>query len=218
MPVQNLRIGGRSSQAEYQFVVQGLDRPQLYEWAQKMADAMSRDPLFTDVNSDLQINATQATLVVDQDKASSLGISAAQLRSTLYAGFGSRQVSTIFGTGDSYAVVMEFDDKANWTTAELPDVRIRNSDGKLVPIGAFARIERTAGLADHQPARPAAGGDDLVQPAGRACRSATRSTRIDAAEGRAEVAGDDHHRLRRHRQDLPGFARQPGHPADRPRW
>ena len=106
---------------------------------------MSRDPLFADVNSDLQINATQATLVVDRDKASSLGISAGQLRSTLYSGFGSRQVSTIFGSGDSFAVVMEFNDKANWTTAELPDVRIRNSDGKLVPIGAFARIERTAG-------------------------------------------------------------------------
>jgi len=145
VPVQNLRIGGRSSKAEYQFVIQGLDRPQLYEWSQKMADAMGRDPLFADVNSDLQINATQATLVVDKDKASSLGISAAQLRSTLYSGFGSRQVSTIYGTGDSFSVVMEFNEKANWTTAELPDVRIRNSSSKLVPIGAFARIERTAG-------------------------------------------------------------------------
>ena len=144
-PVQNLRIGGRSSRAEYQFVMQTLDRPQLYEWSQKMADAMSRDPNFADVNSDLQINATQATLIVDNDKASSLGISAEQLRSTLYSGFGSRQISTIYATGDSFAVVMEFTDKTNWTTAELPDVRIRNSAGKLVPIGAFARIERTAG-------------------------------------------------------------------------
>ena len=74
--MQNLRIGGRSSRAEYQFVMQSLDRPQLYEWSQKMADAMSGDPHFADVNSDLQINATQATLVVDKDKASSLGISA----------------------------------------------------------------------------------------------------------------------------------------------
>jgi HAE1 family hydrophobic/amphiphilic exporter-1 len=143
--VQNLRIGGRSSRAEYQFVLQGVDRALLYEWSQKMADAMGRDPRFADVNSDLQVNATQATFVVDRDKAASLGITAAILRSTLYSGFGSRQVSTIYGTGDSFAVVMEFNEKANWTTAELPDVRIRNSDGKLVPIGAFARVERTAG-------------------------------------------------------------------------
>ena len=143
--VQNLRIGGRSSRADYQFVLQGLDRPQLYAYSQKMYEAMSADPHFADVNSDLQINATQATLVVDKDKASSLGISAAQLRSTLYSGFGSRQVSTIFGTGDSFEVIMEFSDKVNWTTTELPDVRIRNSAGKLVPIGAFARVDRTAG-------------------------------------------------------------------------
>jgi HAE1 family hydrophobic/amphiphilic exporter-1 len=144
-PVQNLRIGGRSSRAEFQFVMQGLDREQLYEWSQKMADAMGRDPHFADVNSDLQINATEATLVIDKDKASSLGISAEQLRSTLYSGFGSRQVSTIYKTGDTFSVIMEFTDKANWTTAILPDVRIRNASGKLVPIGAFARVERTAG-------------------------------------------------------------------------
>ena len=144
-PVQNLRIGGRSSRADIPVRHAEPDRPQLYEWSQKMADAMGRDPRFTDVNSDLQINATQATLVVDKDKASSLGISAEQLRSTLYSGFGSRQISTIYGTGDSFYVVMEFTDKINWTTAELPDVRIRNAQGKLVPIGAFARVERTAG-------------------------------------------------------------------------
>ena len=144
-PVQNLRIGGRSSRAEYQFVMQSLERPLLYEWSYKMADALSRDPMFADVNSDLQVNATEATLVIDKDKASSLGISAEQLRSTLYAGFGSRKVSTIYKTGDAFSVIMEFSPKANWTTAVLPDVRIRNNAGKLVPIGAFARVDRTAG-------------------------------------------------------------------------
>ena len=145
VPVQNLRIGGRSSRAEYQFVMQSLNRPLLYEASQRMAAAMGSDPHFADVNSDLQVNATQATLVVDRDKAATLGISAEQLRSTLYSGFGSRQVSTIYGTGDSFYVLMEFSPKVNWTLAELPDVRIRNSAGKLVPIGAFARVERTAG-------------------------------------------------------------------------
>src|SRR5262249_15916431 len=116
-----------------------------------MADAMAGDSHFADVNSDLQVNATEATLVIDKDKANSLGISAERLRSTLYSGFGSRQVSTIYKTGDTFSVIMEFTDKANWTTAILPDVRIRNAAGKLVPIGAFARVERTAGcLTTHQ--------------------------------------------------------------------
>jgi HAE1 family hydrophobic/amphiphilic exporter-1 len=145
VPVQNLRIGGRSSRAQYQFVMQSLDRPTLYEASQRMADAMSRDSHFADVNSDLQVNATQATLVVDRDKAATLGISSEQLRSTLYSGFGSRQVSTIYGAGDSFYVLIEFSPEINWTLAELPDIRIRNAAGKLVPIGAFARVERTAG-------------------------------------------------------------------------
>jgi HAE1 family hydrophobic/amphiphilic exporter-1 len=144
-PVQNLRIGGRSSRSEFQFVMQGLDRQQLYDASQKMADAMSRDPRFADVNSDLQVNATEATLVIDKDKANSLGISAERLRSTLYSGFGSRRVSTIYKTGDTFSVIMEFKDTVNWNTAILPDVRIRNAAGKLVPIGAFARVDRTAG-------------------------------------------------------------------------
>jgi hydrophobic/amphiphilic exporter-1 (mainly G- bacteria), HAE1 family len=84
-------------------------------------------------------------LVIDKDKANSLGISAEKLRSTLYSGFGSRQVSTIYKTGDTFSVIMEFTDKANWTPAILPDVRFRNASGKLVPIGTFARVERTAG-------------------------------------------------------------------------
>jgi hydrophobic/amphiphilic exporter-1 (mainly G- bacteria), HAE1 family len=63
----------------------------------------------------------------------------------LYSGFGSRQVSTIYKTGDTFSVIMEFTDKVNWTPAILPDVRIRNAAGKLVPIGTFARVERTTG-------------------------------------------------------------------------
>lgn len=143
--VQNLRIGGRTSRSDYQFVMQSLNRDELYAWSQKMADALNRDSLFADVSSDLQVNATEATLVVDKDKASSLGISAQQLRSTLYSGFGSRQVSTIYKTGDTFSVIIEFKDGSGWTTAALPDVRIRNNTGKLVPIGAFARVERTVG-------------------------------------------------------------------------
>src|SRR3954452_11704287 len=52
VPVQNLRLGGRSSRAEYQFVMQSLDRPLLYDWSQRITDAMTRDRKFTDVNSD----------------------------------------------------------------------------------------------------------------------------------------------------------------------
>ena len=109
-PVQNLQHRRPLSKSQYQFVRAG-PRPGRSSTTgrSKLADAMGRDPRFADVTSDLQNNAPQATLVVDRDKANSLGISADQLRSTLYSGFGIRQVSTIYATGDSYQVMVEFD-------------------------------------------------------------------------------------------------------------
>jgi HAE1 family hydrophobic/amphiphilic exporter-1 len=145
VPVQNLNIGGRASKSQYQFVMQGIDSDALYDWSRKMTDAMSRDRTFTDVTSDLQNNALQATLTVDRDKATALGISADQLRTTLYAGFGSRQVSTIYAAGDSYAVLLEFDPGRGWGPERLDTLRIRASNGTLVPLSAFATVSRTTG-------------------------------------------------------------------------
>jgi HAE1 family hydrophobic/amphiphilic exporter-1 len=145
VPVQNLRIGGRSSKSQYQFVMQGLNQEQLYSWSQKMADAMTRDRTFTDVTTDLQNNALQATLVVDRDKARSLGISADQLRSTLYSGFGTRQISTIYTTSDSYEVIVEFDPRIPWNASRLDQIYVHSETGGLIPLSTFTHVERTAG-------------------------------------------------------------------------
>jgi HAE1 family hydrophobic/amphiphilic exporter-1 len=146
-PVQNLRIGGRSSKSQYQFVVQAVDRDQLMLWSNKLADAMQQDPAhFADVTTDVQDNAQQATVVVDNDKASLLGITADQLRNSLYDSFGTNQASTIFKTGDSYEVIVELDPNIPWTSDKLDLLNIRSSSGKLIPLSSFAHIERTAGL------------------------------------------------------------------------
>jgi HAE1 family hydrophobic/amphiphilic exporter-1 len=158
-PVQNLRLGGRSSRSQYQFVLQAVDQNALFSWAEKMADAMDRDPTFADVSTDLESSAQQATLIVDKDKANALGISSDQLRSTLYSGFGTRQVSTIYATGDNYSVLIEFDPSIPWGPELLNTVYVRAAEGRvapvgvyvraaegrLVPIGAFAEVRRTVG-------------------------------------------------------------------------
>ena len=144
-PVQNLNIGGRASKSQYQFVMQGIDQNELYTWSGKMADALQRDRTFADISTDLQNNALQATLKVDRDKANALGITSDQLRSTLYSGFGARQVSTIYTAGDSYSVLIEFDPSIAWTSDRLDVLRIRAANGTLVPLSAIARVERTAG-------------------------------------------------------------------------
>ena len=140
------RIGARSSKSQYQLVVQGLDASQTDLWAVKLTDAMGQDrATFTDVTSDLADDALQATLVVDRDKAATLGIGADVLRSTLFAGFGTEQISTIFGSADSYQVIVELDPRIPWSPERMLAIKVRTASGSLVPLGAFARVERTAG-------------------------------------------------------------------------
>jgi HAE1 family hydrophobic/amphiphilic exporter-1 len=146
VPVQNLSLGTRSSKSQYQLVVQALDNGTTNEWAEKLADAMSRDRrTFIDVATDLDNRALQATLVVDRDKAATLGIDAATLRSTLYGGFGTQQISTIYGSADSYQVILELDPGIDWSPGRVEAIRVRTASGSLVPIGAFAHVDRTVG-------------------------------------------------------------------------
>lgn len=146
-PVQNLSVGARSSASQYQLVIQSLDQGLMNEWAEKLTNAMRDDRrIFTDVNSDLQNNAPQARLVIDRDKAATLGVSAGVLRSTLYGGFGAEQVSTIYTSTDSYDVLMELDPKISWSPKQLSEIQVPGSNGALIPLGAFARFETVAGL------------------------------------------------------------------------
>jgi HAE1 family hydrophobic/amphiphilic exporter-1 len=178
-PVQNLRIGGRSSRSEYQFVMQSVRRDEMRDWARKMTEAMAADRHFTDVNNDLQDGAIQVTLHVDRDKAASLGINADQIRATLYSGFGSRQVSTIYGSGDTYSVLMEFDPRIQWNSGDLGNIRIRTPAGQLVPLSSIATVERTAGdLAVNQLGQLPAVTVSFNLPAGVALGDAVAQTEV----------------------------------------
>jgi len=147
VPVQDFQLGGRSSASQYQFVVEANNSDDLYTWAQRLTAAMQQDGgHFADVTNDIRNNALQAQLVVDQQRASLLGITQQQLRSTLYSDFGTNQATTIYGSSDSYPVIVELDPSMNWGTNELDQIQIRSTTtGKLVPLSAFARVERKAG-------------------------------------------------------------------------
>lgn len=144
-PVQNLRIGGVSSQSTYQLVVQSIDPPTLDDWATRLTQAMRADPHFVDVANNLQNNALQARIVVDRDKTDSLGISAATLRQTLEDGFGTATAATIQSTGSSYDVILEYDPDLAWSDSRLSEIRVRSASGNLVPLSSFASVERTFG-------------------------------------------------------------------------
>ncbi|BCP52457.1 multidrug transporter [Kaistia sp. 32K] len=144
-PVQNLRIGGVSSQSTYQLMLQALDQQTLNEWATKLTAAMRTDSQFVDVANNLQNNALQARIVVDRDKADSIGISAATLRKTLEDGFGTSTAATIQSTGSSYDVILEYDPDLAWSDSLLSEIRVRSDSGNLVPLSSFASVQRTVG-------------------------------------------------------------------------
>jgi len=105
--VQDIRIGGRSSSALFQYTLQSDDLDALRAWAPRITDRLRRGKVLADINSDQQDKGLQTDVAVDRAAASRLGLSAAQIDNTLYDAFGQRQVSTIFEPLNQYHVVME---------------------------------------------------------------------------------------------------------------
>jgi multidrug efflux pump len=106
--VQDIRVGGRASNAQYQYTLQGPTLEELNEWAPKIAAAMQKETaVLADVNSDQQNKGLEAEVVIDRDAAARLGITVSQIDNTLYDAFGQRQVSTIYVARNQYHVIME---------------------------------------------------------------------------------------------------------------
>jgi len=105
--VQDIRIGGRQSNAQYQFTLQADKTDDLNEWGPKLTAALQRSPIVADVNSDQQPKGLETEVRFDRSTAARLGLSLSQMDSTLYDAFGQRQVSTIFNALNQYHVVME---------------------------------------------------------------------------------------------------------------
>jgi multidrug efflux pump len=129
--VQDIRAGGRASNAQYQYTLQGPTFEELNEWAPKIAAALQREPNLADVNSDQQNKGLEADLVIDRDAAARLGITVSQIDNTLYDAFGQRQVSTIYVARNQYHVIMEVAPRY-WQNPEmLKDVYVSTSGASV---------------------------------------------------------------------------------------
>jgi multidrug efflux pump len=106
-PIQDIRVGGRQSNAAYQYTLQGDTTAEIYEWAPKLETALEHNPILRDVNSDQQQKGLETDLVIDRATASRLGLNVSQIDNTLYDAFGQRQVSTIYEAQNQYHVIME---------------------------------------------------------------------------------------------------------------
>jgi HAE1 family hydrophobic/amphiphilic exporter-1 len=156
-PVQNLNIGIRSNRSAYQYTLASTNLDELYRFAPLIEAQMRRLPSLQDVGSDLQIKNPQAVVNVDRQKAAALGLTAEQIRTTLYSAFGSRQVATILTASNDYAVILELGPSFQENTEALAKVFVRSSAGQLVPLGTVATVSLVAGplTVTHQGQLPA---------------------------------------------------------------
>ena len=156
-PVQNLKVGASTSDSAFQYILQSVGSEELDQWSKKLLAELSKSPVFAQIDTDYETNGLEAKLDIDRDKAAQLGVDMASLRTTLHAAFGTRQVSTIYAPQASYQVIMELADESRSDETDLSRLRVRGSNGTLIPLDAFARVKRGNGttMVGHKAQLPA---------------------------------------------------------------
>ncbi|MGD0361777.1 MAG: efflux RND transporter permease subunit [Bryobacteraceae bacterium] len=163
---QDLRVGGRMSNAMYQFTMRGDNLPDLAGFAPRMLQELRSIPIIADVSSDQQDRGLQSMVQYDRKTAARFSVSSQLLDNTLYDAFGQRQVSTMYSTLNQYHVVMEAAPEF-WQNPQFMDqVYVQSPAGQEVPLNALASFgPTTAPLAvNHQGLGPAVTVSFNLQP------------------------------------------------------
>jgi len=157
-PVQDVNIGGRQSNAQFQYTLQADNLADLLTWAPKLEQRMKKMKELTDVASDQQNRGLETTVVIDRDTAARLGVTPSTIDNTLYDAFGQRQVSVMYSGINQYHVVMEIDPRYSKSPEALGNIFVHSSRGVEVPLSAFAHFApaQTSLSVAHQGQFPAA--------------------------------------------------------------
>ena len=140
---QDIRIGGRSSNAQYQFTLQADELADLRTWEPQIRNALAKLPELTDVNTDQQDKASQTTIVIDRDKAMQLGLSMRTIDTALSNSFSQKQVGIIYNPLNQYRVVMELAPQWLQSPDSLKNFYISGSNGAQIPLSAIAYVKNT---------------------------------------------------------------------------
>jgi multidrug efflux pump len=149
--VQDVRAGGRGSNALYQYTLQADDIVELYAWVPKITEALQHEAVLTDVNSDQQQNGLESDLVIDRPTAARLGISAGQIDNTLYDAFGQRQVSTIYNALNQYHVIMEVAPEYWQSPDILKEIYVSTAGGSVSGTHGTNAVAGTVSVKTAQP-------------------------------------------------------------------
>jgi multidrug efflux pump len=172
---QDLTIGGRLGQAQYQYTLQGEDLAELNQWSPRLLAKLRSLPELRDVNTDQQDKGLQTSVLIDRDTAARLGVAAADVDNALYDAFGQRQVSVMYRQLNQYHVVMEVAPNFSRSNEALDNIYVRGANGTAVPLSSLAHFgpSNTALAVNHQGQYPSATLSFNLAP-GEALGDATR--------------------------------------------
>ena len=157
VPVQDFRVGGRMSKAQYQYALQSGDLDDLSYWSQELVKALRKNENLKDVSADQQNKGLQVRLVVDRERATSLGVTPAVIDNTLYDAFGQRQVSILYQRYNQHHVILEVDPKFQQDPSGLNKIFVKSTNGMVIPLASIARFQTVPGSlsVNHQGQFPA---------------------------------------------------------------
>lgn len=211
--VQDISMGGRPSNAQYQYTFQDENPAELYDFVPRLGDALQDNPVLADVSSDQQQTGLEIDIAIDRDTASRLGLAMSQIDNTLYDAFGQRQVSTIYKPINQYHVVMELDPRYWQDPSILNDLYVSISGAPPSGTAATNAVAGTVSpaLPPGMPSFSALAGGSVTSLAGQAARNA--QTNALANTGRdSTFAGSSVSTARETMVPLASFGRVgPGH-------
>jgi len=149
---QDLQVGGRMGNAQYQYTLQSESLNDLNEWAPKVLARLRKLPDLKDVSTDQQNRGLESRIVIDRDTAAKLGIQPAAIDAALYQAFGQAQVSTIYEQLNQYHVIMEVDPRYQQTPEALQAIYVASNNHVQVPLSSIAHFEQgnTSLAVNHQ--------------------------------------------------------------------
>ena len=141
-PAQDLRVGGRQSDSQYQFTLWSSDIDELQRWVPRVVERVKTVPGIVDVTTDREQGGLQANISIDRKTAARLGVRIQDIDNALNNAFSQRQVSTIYTQRNQYRVILEVDRKFQRDPTDLTQVYVPGSGNALVPLSAVASVER----------------------------------------------------------------------------
>jgi multidrug efflux pump len=194
---QDIRVGGRQSDSDYQFTLWSPETADLYAWAPKVQERIRQIPGIADVSSDREQGGLQANMSIDRLAASRLGVRVQDINNALNNAFAQRQVSVIYTQRNQYRVILEVEPRFQRDPSDLSRIFVPGRDGAQVPIAAVVSVDRTLAplVVNHQGPFPAVtisyglNADKTLDEAQAAIREAIAELRMPDSI-RAEPAGD----------------------------